>query len=41
MSEQAKSERSTWRDKLALAAVTGMISGTIRAFITWVLHNSI
>ncbi|GGM22747.1 hypothetical protein GCM10007977_024930 [Dactylosporangium sucinum] len=29
----------TWREKLALAAVCGAISGAIRALITWMLEH--
>lgn len=32
---------NTWREKLTLAAITGLISGTARAIITWALHDRI
>ncbi|MGC5288874.1 hypothetical protein [Micromonospora sp. DT231] len=32
---------NAWREKLTLAAITGLISGTVRAVITWVLPDRI
>ena len=29
----------TWREKLTLAAVRGVISGVVRAIVTWMLEH--
>ena len=29
----------TWREKLTLAVVRGVVSGTVRAIITWILEH--
>ena len=32
-------QRNTWQHRIALAALTGLISGATRALITWTLHH--
>jgi hypothetical protein len=32
-------EKKTWREKITLAAVAGLMSGATRALLSWTLHQ--
>jgi hypothetical protein len=34
-----RSTEKTWREKITLAAITGLISGAARAFMSWTLDQ--